>query len=300
MIKVTIDGYDYSMPERYSELTPEQQIDFATALKLETNFDSARTRIALSLLGLTVLKKRPIYRYKGEWKRFDADEVPAEAVRYFYVAHGVTRVHLLSGIDLLPLLEAVNELFTVNKKSGVVSPRLRSATPIPFIRLRWGKLNSYAQGLTDFTFNDFIDCETYLAQFYDGDSLSLYRLIARAYGRDWQKVVSEEKIEKLAAKIEKNISPMVADAIRMNYEGQKVFLYDKFDKVLAGGSGEEVLSADAVFDNYCRLVATLGGGNPAEHEKIKNTFLYDALYALDERMRQIEINTMAAHGTSGI
>lgn len=65
--------------------------------------------------------------------------------------------------------------------------------------------------------------------------------------------------------------------------GQKVFLYSKFEKVLTGGSGDEVLGADAVFDNYCRLVATLSGGNPAEHDKIKRTFLYDALYALDER-----------------
>jgi hypothetical protein len=299
MIKVTIDGFDYQMPSTYSELTPEQQIDFATALKLETNFDSARIRIALPLLGLTVLKKRVIYLYRGEWKRFDADEVPADAVGYFSVMHGKTRIHLLSAIDCLPLLEAVDKLFTVDKKSGVVSPRLRSATPIPFIRLRWGKLMSYAQGLTDFTFNDFIDCETYLAQYYDGDTFSLYRFIARAYGREWDKVLSEEKIERLAAKIEKNISAVVADAIRLNYEGQKVFLYDRFDKVLQGGSGDESMSADVVFDNYCKLVATLGGGNPAEHEKIKKTFLYDALYALDERMRQIEINTMA-HGTAGI
>lgn len=78
-------------PSATRSLTPEQQIDFATAMKPETNFDCARTRVALSLLGLTVLKKRPIYRHKGEWKKFEPESVPEDAVRYFYVVHGKTR-----------------------------------------------------------------------------------------------------------------------------------------------------------------------------------------------------------------
>lgn len=105
----------------------------------------------------------------------------------------------------------------------MVSPKVESATPIPFIRIGWGKMLGYAQGLTDFTFNDFIDCETYLAQYYDGDAFSLYRFIVPAYGREWEKVLSEEKIDRIAAKIEKSISAMVADAICLNYEGAKGF-----------------------------------------------------------------------------
>lgn len=298
MIAVKIDGTSYSLPERYSELSPAQQVDFAAALRLKTSYDCARTRVALSLLGLRVLRKRPIYRHRGEWRKLTPGSIPEGAVSYFHVLHGKTGVHLLSADDLLPLLDAVENLFSVDRRSCMVSPRLESAAPIPFIRLRWGKLGSYAQGLTDFTFNDFIDCETYLAQYYEGDPRSLYRFIARAYGRKPNRILTEKQVDRLATKVERSISSVMADAIRLNYEGQKVFLYSKFDRLLQGGS-TGVLSSDAVFSSYCRLVATLSGGNPVDHESIKMTLLYDALYALDERMRQIELNTLA-HGITGI
>lgn len=294
MRKVKIDGFEYTMPEQFGELNINQQIEFALALRQEQNFDKVKTRIALSLLGLKVTKDNPIILHNGQWKKLDVENLPGDAMVYYYIVHESKRVHLLSALDILPLLAVVDGFFTIDKKRGTIAPKLESAEPMPFIRLGLAKMHSYQQGLTDFSFADFIDCETYLAQYYAGDEMAIYRFIARGYGRECERSTTDEKLEKLAKRIKKNISAAVADAIRLNYEGQKVFLYSKFDTVLqhSGGNGEAEIDAAEVFDGYCKLVATLGGGDPTKHADIKKTLLYEALYALEERMKQIEINSL--------
>lgn len=283
---VEIDKNEYEIVDSFSELTASQQIMLAAYLNESGNATSKMIKIALMLLDMRVGKTTPLVCLDGNFSKVkNLASIPDEAVIYYYLIHKSKRVHLVSAAALTPLLSVVESSFFV-KRNNALQINVSPAAPIPHIKIGRDKYLSYEQHLTNLTLGQFIDAEVELSDYYNGGDDAVYRFVSILYSID-------NKSIKL---IKRAVSESVVTAVRLNYEGQKVFLYKKFSDVFGSGeSGSDDMPDPAdVFDSYCKLVATLSGGNPIIYDEIRAVPLYNALYTLEERLNQIKINQQYA------
>ncbi len=229
---------EYFMPGEWDELTPDQLL-FLIDL-VNRNISAEKIKLKMFL-----------YCIKGRIRRINID-------LSYHVIIGKKKHFDLSADELHALSEIFDFLFIYDPEPRI-NPLLLN-NPFPVIRAGWVKLYGPADGLTDFTYQRFMELQVAHSESGNNIDRFLSFLYRRKNGKQskWFRLIPEKK------KI----------AILWFYLGCMNFFGEKFPLVFSGESASDVI------DGQMRIVDALAKNDVTKKEKVRKSDLYEALYTM--------------------
>lgn len=260
MKKVTISNHDYYVPGEWDEITKQQLIALAKIVRTCGTTMEIQLKFFLSCVGGRVMSQI-------------ADGV------YILKINGYR--HVLFSDEVTALTVAFDWLFETNEKGEQsLAPKL---TVNHFKELRSGLhlLHGPGDALDNITYNQFVWLQTYHNIITANTPEYLDELINIIY-----KLKNGKQHVKNIRRIDKDVKTVIL----WYYLGTLNYLSTRFPNVFnASGPSNE---ADVnVFDNQQRIIDSLAEGDVTKKEKVRESYLYDALYSMEMaslRMQEIE------------
>jgi len=231
----------FVLPGEWDELTIEQLLFLIKLVNKNSTAEEIKLKMFLFCLK-GCIRKRNIdfsFRLKVGKKYFD-----------------------LSAEELHTICDIFDYLFTSKDNNIQINPLLVK-NPFPVIRIGWVKLYGPADGLTDYSYQQFMELQ--IAQAESGDSeKKLKAFISFMYRRKngkqskWFRFVSNKK----------------RIAILWFYLGCMNFIQDKFPNVFSGQSAGDIA------DGQMRIVDALAKNDVTKKELVRKADLYEALYSM--------------------
>ena len=284
MHNLSIDGDNFTIPQTWNELTPDQFLRVASLGVQSLPKADFLLKALLKLLDLKVMTRKAVM----------IDELP-----HYYLRHGKSRVYLL-GVDQLQELAAtisflLSEKVEKGKKFYFINPRY-SRNPLPMVK----GLAGPADGLINCVFEEFIRAQTCLEKFSKtGKMVHLDRLIAALYrpvdpgqdtgsasfSGDVREAFNDHTVD-TRLKLVSKISPALKNAILMFYQGCFYMIDKKFPHVFSGdGSGAAPTDP---YMGFMKLANALAQNDVTKAELVRRSSLYDVLVTLEELAIQKE------------
>ncbi|MDR0824590.1 MAG: hypothetical protein LBN74_05810 [Prevotella sp.] len=245
----------YLLPGEWDELTPDQLLFLIELVNKNLSAEEIKLKMLLYCLKGRVQKSNidMSFRIKISKKYFD-----------------------LSADELYAICEIFDYLFAYKDEQPQINPRIVN-NPFPVIRAGWVKLYGSADGLTDYTYQQFIELQ--IARTEAGNSeKTMTAFISLMYKRKngkqskWFALVPTKK----------------RIAILWFYLGCINFLQERFPLVFSGESASDVV------DGQMRIVDALAKNDVTKKKEVRNSDLYEALYTMQiaaeesERIRKKE------------
>lgn len=278
MNSVKFQNDSYTLPSQWNELTTVQLEQIAALVAKQQPRIAIQVKLALIFMGM---------RLANRVRRLIA------GAPYYYVKHGIRRTYLISPLQMAKLAECVSFLF----EGDAVASRL-TKQPYPVLKVGWfRKLYGASEALTNITFGEFQQAEIARAAYEaTGDESYLNLLLAIIYREkaknpadgDVRKPLRMDEAERRAKRFS-HFPDFKKMVMLWYYNGCLAFLFEKFTHVFSQGTATGGESVSPI-DSFMKLTSLLADGKLADVDSIREKYLYDALYILDEKVEQYEKN----------
>ena len=285
MRTLTIDNVKFSLPQRWSDLTPDQFLQVARFSTRELSLAEFRVLMLLTITGLRVAKKKQVV--------IDDEE-------YFYLQHGLTREFLVSAGQLLAICKSFDFMF---RKEGLPDEepvyRLEYSgvrNLLPDIPSSYGTLIGPADGISNIRLSEYIKAETAYAEWCKNKRIhnalqlvaALWRPSKTGYDPDTDATGDAREayngflVDDRACKLASLPREYINGAL-LFYESCRRFISDKWPEVYEGESSNEKVDA---FTGFMRLVSSLADNDVTKVEAVRESYLYDTMFSLQAMARQ--------------
>lgn len=255
MKKITIQDTTYEVPGEWDEFTRDQLLYLIRLIRT----CKSEAEITLKLL---------LFCIKGSIKSSIGPGMHLIKTR--------ASKHVLFVDEVTALLDVFEFLFEDYEGEKTITPKL---TTNYFKKIRSGIRTLIGPNdlLQDITYNQFVHLQTYQAAMVkDPDAID-----------DLVSVLYKSRKGKQNVKWMKRVKPDIKIATLWFYLGTLAFLEEMFPRVFAGGSK----ATGSVYDNQQRIIDVMAGGDVTKKEKVRESFLYDAMYSMEmaaARMEEME------------
>lgn len=285
MHSLTIDDVKFSLPQRWSDLTPEQYLQVAKFSTREHSPAEFRVLMLLAVTGLRVARKHHVL--------IDGEE-------YFYLQHGLTHEFLVSAGQLHTICQSFDFMFRKEGLPGeepVYTLQYSGVRQLmPEIPSPYGIIYGPADGLSNITMAEYIKAETAYSEWCKSRKLHhalqlmavLWRPGKKGYDPDtdatgdrrmpFNSFVVDSHAAKLAA-----LPREYANGVLMWYEGCQRFIRDKWPEIYEGEQSSEKVDP---FTAFMRLVSSLADNDVTRAEAVRAAYLYDTLFSLQAMAKQ--------------
>lgn len=281
MHTITFGDITVQVPGTWNELNKRQLLSMARLLSDKSSVEELKVKMLLSFTGIKVMQQPSDFFNNTEYFwLFDTEKKRKFPVSAFDLAHVST-----------PFVNFFK--FDDKQEAYLVHPTL-TKNLLPAIECCGWLFYGPADGLSNLTFDEFINAETYYEAFFDGEPDALNKLIAVLYRQfngylpgnvnyrgDSRIAFNDFNID-TDAKTIAHMPDHVKRAILWYYEGCKLHLGELFPYIFRkpSTSGKKQVST---FRAFMTVVDDLSSHNPSEHDRIRKTMLYDVLDSLNRR-----------------
>jgi len=229
---------EYLLPGEWDELAPDQLLFLIDLVNRNISAEEIKLKMFLFCI-------------KGRIRRINID-------LSYHVIINKKKHFDLSTEELHALSEIFDYLFIYDPDLRI-NPQLVN-NPFPVIRVGWVKLYGPADGLTDFSYQQFMELQVAHSEAGNDMNSFLSSLYRRKNGKQsrWFCLVPKKK------KI----------AILWFYLGCMNFFAEKFPLVFSGNSANDVI------DGQMRIVDALAKNDVTKKEPVRKSDLYEALYTM--------------------
>ena len=273
MNKIKFQNDTYTLPESWNEMNPKQLEQIAKIVMSNVYPIGLMVKLSLSFMGMRLSGKKPVYINGGQ---------------YFYVKHGWRRIYLINSVQMHEICKCVEFLLDDNQ---IISSLTKN--PYPVIENRFYRLFGPADNLANIRFGEFIQVEIERDAFVKtNDKKHFNRMLAilwrptcwKNQDSDMRIALRMDRVDKWAKRIAK-LPDCQKRVMQWYYDGCLQFLKEKFSSVFSSGSSDENVST---FDSFMKMVNLLAHNRLIDVEKIREAYLFDALYTLQEIIENFE------------
>ena len=251
MKTLTINENTYSIPGTWNELAIEQLLYLVQL----TNSQISAEEIKLKML-LKTLKAR-VHSYIG------ADD------KILFIIKIDKHKYTITAEELQPVTDIFDYLFLRKKDTININPLL-TKNPVPKIKIKGKEYISAKEGLSDITYEQFVDLMTYFdAMQSNPDKINNFIAILYKTANDKQ----------CTPQIASKLNAYTKTVILWYYIGCLNFIEGKFPRTFSGKS--DSTGNRTIIDNQMRVIDILAGNDLTKKETVKKSLLYDALYTME-------------------
>jgi len=240
--EISQEETSYLLPGKWDELTTGQLLFLVKLVDKNISVEEIKLKMLLFCMKGRVRRNNidRSFRIKASKKYFD-----------------------LSAEELYAICEIFDYLFAYKDEQPHINPLL-IRNPLPVLRVGWVKLYGPADGLTDLSYQQFMELQIAHAEAGDSEK-EISKFLSMIYKRKngstskWFRFVPNNK------KV----------AILWFYLGCLNFLQDKFPLPFSGSSG----SGD-VADGQMRIIDALAKNDVTKKELVRKSDLYEAFYTM--------------------
>lgn len=291
MRKIKLDKDEYELPEEWDELSEK---DIRMVIRLTNKVrekNQTLSMIALSLLGLKVMTRKPVVYDKTKRKLRKANMDDDEEMLLYYIRSGITRVYLIASADLAFISTALNWMFTTPTNGSVCLSSRLSKNYISEIKIKGRKYIGPDHLFDGIKWGQFCDAEVNWAMVSEGDLGAIIRAMASLYTLEGGETDAQTKQK---FKDFEKLSLEDVTLFSLYYEGAKYHLSEHYELFERGDDANFISALDTtplsvkVHDNFIATTNLLSNLNLNEVEKTRNAFLYDALNILRQNKKNHE------------
>ena len=255
----------YTIPDTWNELTTTQ-LELIAKIVLSTVYPlQLLVKLALSFLGMRLSNRKPVY---------------VNDEQYHYIRHSWRKVYLVNSVQVHEITKCVEFIL----KDGQVASEL-TKNPYPEIHFRFSRLIGPADSFANLTFGEFIQAEIERNQFIKTDKPQhFHRQLAILWrptfyqhpDSDPRTPLRMDEVDQRARKVAR-LQPYQKRVIQWYIDGCLQSLYKQFPGVFSTGEGS---GTGTVFESFMKMVNLLARNKLVDVEKIREAYLYDALFTL--------------------
>ena len=273
MNTVKFQNDTYSLPECWDEITTSQIETLAELVQKGITENELLFRFALYCMGM-----RLAWRYS----------VTVDGVECFYIRHGITRIYLVSPVQMAVVTNSMKWMVEDNQ----IRP---SITKNPYHELyfsRYRRLIGPANLLTNILTSEWILAETEKAEWINKkNDYHLNRLLAVLWrptaknlpDGDNRAPFRQETFEQRAIQMAR-VKPCKKQVMLWFYQSCIDYLAEKFKDVFSEGEPSD----KPLFDNFMQLVTDLAKDDLTKIPKVYKAPLYEMLYTLQSIVEKAE------------
>jgi hypothetical protein len=276
MIEVRFQNDKYSLPSCWDDLTTQQFESLAKLVKTQIMLNELLFRFALSCMGM-----RMAFRYKVKVNGDDC----------YYIRHGITRIYLVSPVQMGVLADSMSWVVTDNSIKPTVFKN-----PYPeFSIKRFKRLFGPAEGLTNITLNEWMQIEVERDAWEKTQNNEfLNRMLAVMWrpttvnhpDGDKRAPLRQDTLDDRAKRMAK-VPDHKKQVMIWFYTGCISFISAKFSEIFSSNESGEL----STFDGFMQMVNDLAKNDLTKIDKVRESPLYEALYNIQSIMKQNEANT---------
>ncbi len=231
----------FHLPGEWDELSTEQLLFLIELVGKNIPAEEIKLKMLLYCLKTRIRKRNIDFSYR------------LKIGKYYYD---------LSVEELYAISEIFNYLFIYKDEQPQINPLL-VVNPFPVIRVGWAKLYGPADGLTDYTYQQFIELQ--IAQSQAGSSMKeINKFLSLMYRRR-----NGEK-----SSLFRFVSAKKKIAILWFYLGCLNFFQKKWPLPFSGESSSDIV------DGQMRIVDALAKNDVTKKKEVRNADLYEAFYTM--------------------
>lgn len=274
MINVRFQNHNYSLPEKWEELSTQQVETLAKLAQTDMPQVELLFRFALYCMDM-----RMAWRYS----------VKVSGLPCYYVRHGITRVYLVSPGQMAVLASSMQWLIEDN----AIKP---NSIKNPYHEVHIGRKKFFgpADGLSNLLTKEWILAEVERSQYQaTQNEYHLNRFLAILWrpkasnhpDGDKRAPFRQDALDELSQQMGK-FKPHQKQVMLWFYNECLEYLSNKFEPVFS--NSEEGDGDGSVIDNFMQMVTNLAKDDLSKTDKVYNAPLYQTLYTLQSILKKAE------------